>query len=72
MDWIDWLRVLFIIGMGYGAWEAYRKMPPKIRLNGRSYYRLPDGGFATPWGRRVKDPAIVAELDRLSQVASQG
>lgn len=72
MDWIDRLRLLALIGMACGAWEAYRKMPPGIRLDGRHHCRLPDGGFATIWGRRLKDPAITAELERLSQAGGGG
>jgi hypothetical protein len=67
VDWVDVLRLLAIIGMAIGAWESYRKLPPKTVLNGKRYYRQPDGRFTSIWGRRVKDPAVAAELERLYQ-----
>ncbi len=67
MDWSDALRLLAVVGLAYGAWQGWRAMPRRIVVARRSYYRQPDGRFATTWGRRVRDPALAAELERLHQ-----
>lgn len=64
MDWERWLHLLAIVAMAAGAWRAWKAMPKPVELAGRKYYPLPGGGFRTVWGRPVKDPAIVAALDR--------
>ncbi len=70
MDWVEILRLLAVVGLAYGAWQGFRNMPRPVRHNGRRYYRQPDGRFATIWGRRVKDPGLAAELERLSSSES--
>jgi hypothetical protein len=62
MDWEQWLRLLAIVAMAAGAWRAWKTMPKPVEFEGRKYYPLPDGGFRTAWGRRIKDPAILAAL----------
>ncbi len=62
MDWTDVVRLLAALGMAYGAWQGWRRMPRRIVLEGHGYYRQPGGGFATLWGRRVRDPALAARV----------
>ena len=61
MEWIDVLRLLAAIGMGYGAWAAYKSVV--VVKHGRRYYRQKDGNYRTFWGRRVRDPALVTALE---------
>jgi hypothetical protein len=60
----DWLRLFVVVGLAYGAWTSWKRLPVPVRLNGRRYYPQPDGGFRTLWGRRVRDPALLAALKR--------
>jgi hypothetical protein len=73
MDWEQWLRLFVLISMVIGAWNAWKKMGKPVRLNGKRYYRQPDGSYRTVWGRPVKDPAVrqaLAEGD--DQTPTQG
>lgn len=56
MEFIDVLRVLFLIGMVYGAWSSYKALPKPIMIDGRRAYRQPDGSYRTWWGGRIKVP----------------
>lgn len=69
MNWIDALRLISVIGLSYGAWQAWRRRPPAIVHEGRKYHDLGDGRFATPWGRVIKDPALIAALSAKAAAA---
>lgn len=65
MDWDQWLRLFVILAMMAGAWRAWKTLPRPLKLEGRRYYPQSDGGFTTIWGRPVRDPAILAALERM-------
>lgn len=60
--WIDGLRVLVVIGLAWGAYQGIKNRPPAVRHNGKKYYPLPDGRFASAWGIVAKDPVVIAAL----------
>jgi hypothetical protein len=62
MDWTDWLRLAAIIGMGLGAYRAFKALGQPFRFEGKTYRRNADGAFTTRWGLPVRDPALVARL----------
>lgn len=62
MDWVDWLRVIALLGMAYGAYVNFKRRPKPFRHEGRVYYPLADGRFCTRWGRIVKDEALERAL----------
>jgi hypothetical protein len=62
MDFEPWIRLLVLIAMVAGAWRAWKAMPKPVKHEGRKYYPQPDGSFRTIWGRRVRDPALLAAL----------
>jgi len=64
VTWENALRLLVIIGMGFGAWNAWKALPEAVVVNGRKYYPQPDGSYRTIWGRRAKDPAVLEALAR--------
>jgi hypothetical protein len=67
MDFEQWIRLFVLIAMVAGAWRAWRAMPKPLQHQGRRYYPQPDGSFRTAWGRRVRDPAILAALGEPAQ-----
>ncbi len=58
----DWVRVLALAGMAWGAWVNFRKRPRGLRYEGKLYYPLPDGRFCSRWGLIVTDPALTEAL----------
>jgi hypothetical protein len=70
MDWSDVLRLLAIIGLAYGAWTTFKSLV-KVRHGGRTYYRQKDGSFSTAWGRRVRDPDLIAALDAAHEASRE-
>ena len=72
MEWVDILRLITVAALAYGAVRSFRNRPPVRILNGQRYYRQPDGSYRTIWGRRIKDAATIAELDRLSDGKQDG
>lgn len=62
--WEVALRLFASLGMAIGAWEAWRALPKPTKVNGRRYYRQPDGSFRTAWGLRVRDPALLAAIEQ--------
>lgn len=70
MDWTDILRLLVVIGMAYGAWAAFKNLPPAALYQGKRYYRQADGSFRTLWGQKVRDPVILRGLERVAQGAT--
>lgn len=62
MEAIDLLRLVMIVGLAYGAWRGWRALPPPVILEGKRYYRQPDGTYRTLGGRRVRNPEIMLAL----------
>lgn len=60
--WADGLRLLVVIGMGYGAYVNFKRRPRPFRYEGRACYPLPDGRFCTRWGRIIRDPQLEEAL----------
>jgi hypothetical protein len=62
MQPIDWLRLFSVVATACAVWSLWRARPKPVLIDGRSYYRQPDGGWRTVWGRRVRDPALLDAL----------
>lgn len=63
MTWVDWLRLAALLAMGVGGWRSWKALPPPTVVGRRRYYRQPDGRFYTLFGRRARDPALLAALE---------
>jgi hypothetical protein len=61
--WEVALRVLVFFSLAAGAWTAWKRLPPPIRVRRKRYYRQPNGTFRTIWGRRARDPDLVTRLE---------
>jgi hypothetical protein len=64
-EWSDLLRLLAIVGMAYGAYCGFKRMPTPLRYKGRRYYPMSSGGFMNIFGVRVKNPVILSELAKM-------
>lgn len=62
MEAIDLLRLVVIVGLIYGAWRSWKALPSPIILEGKRYYRQPDGTYRTIGGRRVRDRELIIAL----------
>lgn len=71
MHWTDIFRLIAIVGMSYAAWVQYQRMPKATIVNGKRYYPQPDGSIRTLWGRRVRDPAVLAAFERQAKSETQ-
>ena len=65
MEWWDILRIVALIGLVMGGWNAFKNLPPSVKYQGKRYFRHEDGMFRRWSGRRVKDVVLIAELERL-------
>lgn len=63
VEWIDLVRLLALLGMAYGARQAWKALPAPVVHDGRRYRRGPDGVWRGFWGGRVRDAAVLAALD---------
>lgn len=57
-----WLRLLVLVSLVLGAWQAWKAQRPPLRIEGKRYYRQPDGSYRTLWGWRIRDPELVRRL----------
>ena len=62
MEAIDLLRLVVIVGLAYGAWRGWRALPSPVILEGKRYYRQPDGTYRTLGGRRVRSRELIIAL----------
>ena len=65
MHWWDILRIVVLIGLAMGAWNVFKNLPPSVKHRGKRYFRDDDGHFRRWSGRRVRDTAVIFELERL-------
>lgn len=69
MSWLETgLRLLVVVGLAYGAWQSWKALGRPVVVDGRRYFRQPDGSYRTFWGGRVRDPDLVR---RIAEAASK-
>ena len=65
-DFLDaGLRLLVVVGLACGAWRSWKALGHSVRLDGRRYYRQPDGTYRTFWGGRVRDPSLMRRIEEV-------
>lgn len=71
MEATDLLRAGVVAGLAYGVWRGWKALPSPVILEGKRYYRQPDGTYRTLLGRRVRNSGLLSTLAALDNARSK-